>query len=480
MKEILLNKDWYFHRGDIDTTPSNARGLPYINAKTERYHQGPASRLYVPTVDGHSYNRLYTADRWEKVELPHDYVIGDVTEEKNDRALGFVKYDNAWYRRRFTLPEEWRGKRITLLFHGVATRSTVYLNGCLAGRSFTGYCPFEVDISDICLFGEGKDNVLAVYVNTQEHEGWWYEGAGIYRDVYLRVYDPVSVDLWGVYVAPVRTENGWEAPVEVTVRNDSFRRRLVKVRTSVKDTDGISVAESETNCYIDASAVKPVITVLKFGNVKLWSPETPDMYICTAEVVSGEYSDEQKVRFGFREFSVDADKGLFINGKHYKIKGVCGHADCGLTGKAVPDNLHRYKVSLMKEMGANGYRCSHYPQAEALMDALDENGFIVMDETRWFDTSEEAVKQLKTLVKRDRNRPGVFFWSVGNEEPFQSEDRGRRIFRRLYEEVRKLDATRPILSAVDDPMHSEVFDDADVIGINYHLETYDRIHEKYP
>ena len=167
-------------------------------------------------------------------------------------------------------------------------------------------------------------------------------------------------------------------------------------------------------------------------NVKLWSPDEPNLYSAVTKLYVGESEiDEYVTRFGFRYYVLDPDKGMFINGRHYKIKGVCGHADCGLTGKAVPDNIHRHKVRLMKEMGANGYRTSHYMQAEALMDALDENGFIVMDETRWFESTDEGREQLRALVRRDRNRPSVFFWSVGNEEPFHATEKGRRICRSL-------------------------------------------------
>ena len=200
-----------------------------------------------------------------------------------------------------------------------------------------------------------------------------------------------------------------------------------------------------------------------------------------AEVVrDGETIDADKVNFGFRTLRIDPESGLYINGKHYLIKGFCGHADCGLMGKAVPDNIHRYKVQLMKEMGGNGYRTSHYPQADVLMDELDKEGFIVMDEIRWFESTDEGVDQLETLIKRDRNHPSVVFWSVGNEEPYHATEQGRNICKTLMAKAKKLDNTRFIMTAVDKPTTSKVYDLNDVIGINYNLSFYDEIHEKYP
>ena len=186
-------------------------------------------------------------------------------------------------------------------------------------------------------------------------------------------------------------------------------------------------------------------------------------------------------RFGFRTFHFDADKGFFLNGRHVKLKGVCCHQDYGITGKAVPDNIYRYRIQLMKEMGANAYRTSHYPHAEATMDALDEEGMLVMDETRWFTSTDEGREQLEMLVKRDRNRPSVILWSVGNEEPLHLTERGKRITESLKAEVKKYDSSRPVTTAVSHDAHlAPAVGAVDVIGVNYQLEHYDEIHKKFP
>ena len=478
-EKISFDKWWLFHKGDIETKYPPYKGFSYISAKTERYHSGPASKNFLFETDCFDSNAVHTGEKWKVVHLPHDYIIEGLPKEDNNNALGFFDYDNAWYVKRFELPDTDRGRRISLYFEGIATRATVYLNGCLMKHSFTGYTPFEVDITDMVKFGER--NILSIYVNCEEHEGWWYEGGGIYRHVWLCKSDLVSVDLYGIYAKPMFDGEKWQVEAEVTLRNDSLESADVTVQGSIFDGDGalISVAEGDlTITEKDKATLKYTFDV---DSPHLWSPDDGYLYTMVAEVGrNGEIIDREKTTFGFRTLRIDPGSGLYINEKHYLIKGFCGHADCGLMGKAVPDNIHRYKVQLMKEMGANGYRCSHYPQAEVLMDELDKAGFIVMDEIRWFESTDEGIDQLETLIKRDRNHPSVVFWSVGNEEPYHSTPQGRNICQTLMAKAKKLDDSRFIMTAVDKPNTSMVYDLNDVIGINYNLNFYDEIHEKYP
>ena len=324
--------------------------------------------------------------------------------------------------------------------------------------------------------------MLSVYVNTEEHEGWWYEGGGIYRHVWLNKTDLVSVDLWGAFAKPVcKGDGNWTVELETTVRNDTVELQSFAVRSEIFDADGKLVASLVT----DGTAADKDKTVLRgavdLKDPHLWSPDDPYRYTLRTTVVrGGEDVDTTEDKFGFRTVTIDPERGLFVNGKHYKLKGFCGHADCGLMGKAVPDNIHRYKVQLMKEMGANAYRTSHYPQSEALMEALDANGFLVMDETRWFESTDEGKAQLEMLIKRDRNRPSVIFWSVGNEEYHHTTEEGRRICRSLMALAHKLDDSRFIMTAVDRPDTATVYDETEVIGINYNQESYERVHQKYP
>lgn len=472
-EKINFDKQWEFHKGDVKRDLVTHKNILYDGAKTERELNNPASRNYDTSITA--------TENWQVVDLPHDYVIYETPTAEGNEGIGFFPYHNAWYRKKFYLAKEDKNKRIVLFFEGVATHATVYVNGCLMKRNYCGYTEFEVDITDVVDFG--VENTVAVYVNTEHHEGWWYEGGGIYRHVWLVKTDLVSVDLYGVYVKPEKTsETLWNIPVEVTLRNDNFDNKRVTVECEIKDDTGVIVAQATCGGVVTQKDNKTFTLNTKVENPKLWSPDTPTLYTVTTRVFVGKTEvDKYDARFGFRTIFADSQKGLFINGKHYKIQGVCGHADCGLMGKAVSDNIHRYKVRLMREMGANGYRTTHYPQASALMDAFDENGFIVMNEARWFESSEESKKQLEMLVKRDRNRPSVVFWSIGNEEPFHVNEKGRKIAQSLYSLIRKLDDTRYIMTAISvSPVDATVCDVLDVIGINYNWNAYDILHEKYP
>ncbi len=478
-EKILFDENWLFHLGDIPYKMPTQKGPIYTQAKTERFHYGPAGKHYRAVDDDFSKTEELNPETWVTVNLPHDYIIGQEPKEEYNNALGYFKYENAWYRKTFSLSEEDKEKRICLYFEGIATNATIYLNGCLMKHNFCGYNSFEVDITDYVEFD--SENVLAVYVDgTGNMEGWWYQGAGIYRHVWLVKTAQVAVDLYGIYVKPRKEDICWNVEIENTIRNDSYEKQEVTVITDIMDGDKV-VLSLEKDAVVAAREKR----VIAFGGAvkepQLWSIETPYQYVARTKILcEGEEIDNSETKFGFRTFAFDKENGLFLNGEKIFINGLCAHADFGLTGKAVPDNIQKHKVALMKEMGANGFRCSHYPHSEATMDALDEMGFVVMAETRWFESTEEGIEQLEMLVKRDRNRPSVLFWSVGNEEPKFSSESGIRICMHMMDVVRKLDDTRMIICAVDAPGDSTVYDHLDAIGINYNLNKYDELHEKYP
>lgn len=479
-EKIRFDSDWLFHRGDIEIPFPRDKGPVYTQSKTERMLWGPAARHYLAQADDFSRAHLICTDYWEKVTLPHDYVIrGELSQEENS-TLGYLPYPNAWYRKTFTLTEEDMTRRLTLLFDGVATHATVYLNGCLLKHNFCGYTSFSVNISDVAECGK---NVLAVYVETDSHEGWWYEGGGIYRHVWLCKTDPVAVALWGVFAAPQKLDaDTWQVNLETEINNDSDVPVIAWVETRITAPDGTLFAAARGSVEIPARDTATLKNAAVGKSPLLWDLDSPTLYTVETHItVDGVERDVHQTRIGFRTVEIDAERGLFLNGRHVKLKGVCAHQDFGITGKAVADNVQRYRIQMIREMGANAYRTSHYPHAEATMDALDELGILVMDETRWFDSSEEGREQLAMLVKRDRNRPSVIFWSIGNEEPHHTTDVGRRICRRLRTLVNKLDGTRPVTTAVSDhPEEATVYEDCDVIGINYNLQAYDVLHKKYP
>ncbi len=484
-EKTLLNRDWRFLADPPEDPVAKTKAGMYLAAKTERLKWGPGTYSHNDTPEFWSLTGELPNERWQVVDLPHDYIIEQTPCPEEAGALGFFRYFPAWYRRHFTLSPEDRNKRLTVYFEGITGIADVYLNGCFLKHNNGGYNSFEVDITDLARFEE--ENVLAVYVNPDSYEGWWYAGGGIYRNVWLVKTDTVAVDLWGVFV-PVKRIDGenWQVPVEVAIRNSGYADEAVEVCCEILSPNGEKAGEI---CLAGVIPARDTVTLTGEGALaspRLWDLETPRQYTMKVTVnkrVDGAFTpcDSVEQRFGFREITLTPDRGLFLNGRNLKLKGVCAHLDFGLTGKAVPDNICRYKVELYKEMGANAFRTSHYPHQEATMEACDELGLLVMNETRRFESSDDGIAQMEMLVKRDRNRPSVFLWSTGNEEVvYHGLPQGHRIHRALEHVTRKLDPTRPITSAITEVAKATIQSDCEVIGINYNLQEIEKVRRQFP
>lgn len=479
--EILLNENWRFHKGDIHIARPADKGPVYIQSKVERKKIGPAAYHYHDKPDEFDSSGEIKSEGWVLCQLPHDYIIDQDNDRNQNNAHGYFRYDNAWYRKRFSLPEGCADKRILLRFDGIAGNAVIYLNGCLLHHNYSAYNTFELDISDLVY--RDRDNVLAVYVNTQEFEGWWYQGGGIYRDVRLVITDLVAIDLWGVYAPSCKIgENLWQIDFETTVVNADYADQAVTAESYVLNEAGECVATAVGNGSIPMRDKRTIHYHCTVHDPLLWDCDAPNLYtVRTVLKRSDEEIDENITRIGFRTVEISAENGLLLNGKKTVIKGVCAHQDFGITGIAVPDNIAKYKMQLIREMGTNGYRTSHYQQTQAYLDACDELGFLVMDEARWFESTPEGLLQLESLLKRDRNRPSVIFWSTSNEEPSHVTDVGKRLHKAIAAHIRKFDAFRPITAAVDkSPERCRIYDDCDVIGINYNLDIYDEVHAMRP
>ena len=485
-EKVLINHDWRFLEGPLkESDTPKTKSAMYLSAKTERLKWGPGTYTHNDVPGCWDLDGELPAERWEAVDLPHDYIIARTPDPNEAGALGFFHYDDAWYRKHFNLPPEDRARRIAVYFEGISGISDIYLNGCFLKHNDGSYVSFEVDITDLVRFD--RENVLAVHVDPRVQEGWWYAGGGIYRNVWLVKTDPVAVDLWGVFI-PVRKREGesWDVPVEVTIRNSGYEDESVRALCEIFSPEGNKVGEILLEGLIPARGKTLLTGCGTLASPALWEPDAPCLYTMKVSVSKKagetyEPCDMYEQRFGFREIVLTPDRGLFLNGKNIKIKGVCAHLDFGLTGKAVPDNLCRYRIQLFKEMGANAFRTSHYPHQEAAMDACDELGLLVMDETRRFESNEEAVAQLEMLVRRDRNRPSVFLWSTGNEEmAYHCMEQGHRIHRALCHAIRKLDPTRPVTSAMTNLHETTVGAVCDVIGVNYSFRCMEEVRSRFP
>lgn len=477
-----LNSGWKFHKGEIEVPRPAEKGPVYSQSKNVRKRVGPAAVNYPDCSDVYFGNSGVLNEGWKTVDLPHDYIIHQDNDPAQNSSNGYFKYENAWYRREFHIENEgFEDKRLLLQFDGIAGQSIIYVNGRLVKRNYSAYNSFEADITD-CVYFDQK-NVIAVYVNTEEFEGWWYQGGGIYRDVRLVVTEKTAIDRYGVY-APYEklNETDWKIHFETTLVNADFEDKTAEVISYVIGENGDIAASAKAEAALEKCGKTTVKYSAVVKNPLLWSTDAPHLYqIKTELLLNGEVVDADFTRIGFRTIELSAEKGFLINGEKTIIKGVNCHQDFGITGLAVPKNIYAYRIKLLKEMGCNGYRTSHYQHPAAEMDLLDEAGFIVMDETRWFETSEYALQMLDELVKRDRNRPSVMFWSTGNEEPTHTNYIGRKVHRAMAERIKKLDKTRFITTCEDaNPLESTVFPYCDVIAINYNLWNYDELHKRYP
>lgn len=467
-EKLSMDFAWRFHLDDLEWPQIKDLNYYYLHTKAER-GIGPAAASF------------YDLD-WKLVDLPHDYAIEGGVDFSGSATEGFVPRKNGWYRRMFRLHPEDEGKRIALQFDGVSTHCTVYVNGHLLYRNFCGYTSFSFDITEFVDFGE-RLNVVSVYVDTREFEGWWYEGAGIYRHVWLIKTAPVSVETWGTFVQPRETEDGvWEVPAEVQLRSILYEEKEVTLRNRIFDGLGNCIAEAEETLTAKPRELTAGKALLTVSSPRLWSVEDPYLYTLRSTVEEeGKEIDTYETVFGFRTIEFTAE-GFFLNGKPVKLKGVCAHEDHANLGVAVPDAVREYRMKQLKAMGCNAYRCSHNPPTPEVLDLCDRLGILVMDENRWFGCAQEDLRQLTHMMKRDRNHPCIIMWSMANEERIQGTERGKRIMRSMRYTARKYDISRPIMMAMDGGCMSDsgAAGVSDVIGINYQMELFDRIHEKFP
>ena len=464
-----LNVGWRFHQGDIVTAPIRDQSTSYVAAKAGGSRGAAASN--------------FNDSDWRAVDLPHDWAIEAPPLETENIAQGYRKRGYGWYRRAISLDPSLAGRYLEIQFGAIATNATVWFNGTPVAHNWSGYNGFSIDITAMATFGN-KANVLAVRVDAETAEGWWYEGAGIYRDVKLVDRAPVSIITDGVHADPRRQTNGrWLIPVEVTLYSIERHPASVQVLSELIDADGRTVAVASsagTANPLWATSVKTEITDIE---PNLWSPERPNLYSVRTRILrEGVVVDERITPCGFRMVRFDAQKGFFLNDVSVKIKGVCLHQDHAGLGIAVPPAIVDWRVRQVKEMGANAIRCSHGAPDVALLESCDRHGIMVMDENRNFNISPEYLDQLEWLVRRDRNRPSVVLWSVFNEEPLQGTPNGYEMVRRAVSAVKVLDDSRPVTAAMSAGLFTpvNVSQAVDVVGFNYQHASYDRFHAEHP
>ncbi len=392
---------------------------------------------------------------WRRLDLPHDWAIELPFDPKADCGHGFKPLGEAypqnsvgWYRRTFELPATDAGRRLWLEFDGAFRDCTVFVNGWAVGRHEGGYNNFRFDITDVAECG-GK-NVVAVRVDASQSEGWFYEGAGIYRHVWLVKTAPLALAPDGAFVFSHFKDNVPAGPSEI-----HLQARLQNAGTAPADAtviweilgpDGKLLTSARRPAQIGAAALLDVEQTTTIAAPELWSPETPRLYKVVTTVTSADATvDRTETEFGIRTFAFDAKKGFLLNGQPYVIKGTCNHQDHAGVGVAVGDRLQYFRIARLIEMGSNAYRCAHNPPTPEVLEACDRLGMIVMNESRQLGSDATNLDRLDRLIRRDRNHASVAIWSLANEEfSTQGEPSGKRTAATMQAFIRRLDSTRPI------------------------------------
>ncbi|RYF90968.1 MAG: DUF4982 domain-containing protein, partial [Caulobacteraceae bacterium] len=434
---------------------------------------------------------------WTPVQLPHDWAVDlpftptpdfDPRLEDDPRAAhGYKPLGRAypatsvgWYRKRFDLPAADAGKRLSLEFDGVFRDCLVLLNGYVVHHHQGGYSPFRVDITDFAMPGE--PNQLTLRVDASLGEGWFYEGAGVYRHVWLVKTDPLHVKQWGVFVRSEVKGATARLLVSTELAQESDGERRGEVVTTLLDPARKAVATARSGVTVQAWGDHTLDQILTLDGPALWSIETPNLYRALTEVrVGGKVVDRQVTTFGIRTIRFDAERGFFLNDRPVKLLGTCNHHDHAGLGAALPDRMQAFRIEKLKAMGSNAYRSAHNPAAPELLDACDRLGMLVIDETRRMSSDPAAMAQLEAMVRRSRNHPSIILWSIGNEEQAQQgTERGARIARTMRRAVDRLDGTRLTTAALDSGWGDGVSKVVDVLGFNYRVPKMEAYHAQVP
>ena len=497
----LFNDGWKFHKGDMQNV---------LSAKTN-------------------------SAGWKSVSIPHDWSIEEPFSDEWASATGYLPGGIGWYQKSFTVPAAWESKVVSIYFDGVYKNSSVYVNGNLVGNRPNGFIPFEYNISKYLKYNAA--NVIMVKVDhTEFADSRWYTGSGIYRNVYLKVNEPLHIAKWGVqFTTPEVTAALAKTAIRVTLANQQKKNTSVKIDCKILDPKGKLVS---TITKTISTGLQDSITTkfaLPIKAPQLWSVDRPALYKLEVNVVAqGKVISTWKEEVGIRTIRFDADNGFFLNDKNLKLKGVCIHDDAGVLGVAVPEGVWVRRLKLLKEAGCNSLRMSHNPHADYLYRLCDKMGFLVMDEAfdewevgknKWVkgwnvgtpsnDGYHSSFKEwssidVRDMVLRNYNHPSIIMWSIGNEidypnDPYTHEvlNTGRNpqiygkgfladhppvsrlsaLSKQLAGAVKKYDTSRPVTAALAGVVMSNTTDypdNLDIVGYNYQEYRYADDHKAYP
>ena len=463
---IRLDKDWKFALGHAgDPKKDFGCGTEYFNYLTKAnsiHNVGP-------------YSSKFDDSTWQEVSVPHDWVTTlpyarEASHSHGYKTVGYKYPDTSigWYRKTIKIPASDLGKRLMLRFDGIFRNARVWFNGFYMGTEPSGYVTQIYDITPYIKYGE--DNLICVRADATLEEGWFYEGAGIYRDVWLEKSAEVSVVPFGTFVYAELTDAYSEAKlkIETEVSNSSLKPQLCEVAQRLLDADGNEIARS-TATTLGLKSKETVTTKqsISISKPHLWSTTDPYLYkVETTISQDGKIIDVHTTTTGIRDIAFSSKIGFLLNGKSLKLKGVNMHQDHAGVGSAIPDALQAWRIKQLKKFGCNAYRASHNPMTPALLDICDREGILVINENRLMGINEEHLRLLERMIKRDRNHPSVIMWSDGNEEwGLENTIQGTRLAEAMREYTKLYDPTRP--STVANAGGTELIKGLDVVGFNY-------------
>jgi beta-galactosidase len=439
---------------------------------------------------------------WRKLDLPHDWSIEGKSEKNNPSGGdgGFFPAGMGWYRKTFSVPVQWKNQKVAIYFEGVYMNAEVFVNGKSVGMQPYGYTSFEYDLTPYLKFG--KQNIIAVKVdNSQQKNCRWYSGSGIYRNVWLKVKNPIHIKNWGVAISTSKVNTTRAivtatVPIKTMVKNETASPQTISLSTIITDKNGKDVVGFYTRVKLQPNEEQEVIQNIVIENPMFWSPEEPNIYVAKIKIKQGNVELDDVVKtFGIRTIEFSAEKGFLLNGKKTLLNGGCVHHDNGALGAAAYDRAEVRKVELLKKAGFNAVRTSHNPPSEAFLDACDRLGLMVIDEAfdGWrekkntFDYASIFDKwwkhDVESMVLRDRNHPSIIMWSIGNEIIERTKPEAVETAKMLANAVRNIDATRPVTSAMTTWTKDwEIFDPLmaahDVAGYNYQLHHAESDHAR--
>ena len=428
---------------------------------------------------------------WKNINLPHDwgvelpfvYVDNFDVESHGYKPVGglFPATSVGWYRKHFFVDAKDSGQRFQIQFDGIFRDANIWINGFYLGNNKSGYVGAYVDITDFINYN--SDNVICVRVDATQYEGWFYEGAGIYRHVWLHQFQSTHIANDGVFAYSKINNNSATLQIETEVLNDGNPSSLVTIKTYLTERNGKIIATAkEELIHVKIFEQKTIKQSLNISNPILWNLQNPYLYRVVVEIKeNGKIIDSKKIKFGFRTIEIKTN-GVYLNGEHIKILGTNNHQDHAGVGSALPDYLQYYRISLLKNMGSNAYRASHHAPTPELLDACDSLGMLVLDEQRLLNSGAEYMNQFEKLIKRDRNHASVFMWCIGNEEGMiHTQSNGKRIAQTLINKQLQLDPSRTCTYAADVPnVYKGVNEVIPVRSFNYREYAVADYHNDHP